>query len=40
MKLAEKDVKTITLFKHLKESRNRTRREVEAIKKEQMGLLD
>ena len=40
VKLAEKDVKTITLFKHLKESRNRTRREVEAIKKEQMGLLD
>lgn len=40
VKLADKDVKMIIMFKHLKESRNRTRREVEVIKKEQMELLD
>lgn len=40
VKLADKDVKTILTFKHLKGNRNRTRREVEVIKKEQMELLE
>ena len=40
VKLADQDVKTIIMFKCLKENRNRTRREVEDIKKEQMERLE
>ena len=40
LKLADKDVKTILMFKHLKGNRNRTRRQAEVIKKEQRELLE
>ena len=40
VKLTDKDVKTILMFKHLKGNRNRTRRQAEVIKKEQRERLE